>query len=214
MDDSIQKEAEGQFELKAGNMLRASKLCLDNECWEAGVILLYSLIDAMAWLWRDPSHEDVTGQDFIQWIDLYMKPEGAIGVNALDLYGARCGLLHSMTGESKKHRKLEARKVWYSRKVAEGQKWLVQVHMSETLMPVTVSVDALGHAVEAAIRRFWDETKTDAQLAERVLARARTAYFSEGWFGGPPVTQLPDHKPGGDNPLGLVVVVGGSKDTS
>lgn len=207
VDDSCQKEAEEQFDLKVKNMLKARKLCLDNECWEAGIMLLYSLIDAMAWLWRDPSHADVTSQDFIDWIDTYMKPDGAMGVTAMDLFGARCGLLHSMTGESRKHRELKARKVWYARQVSEGVKWLVQVYMSETLMPVTVSVDALGDAVKTAISRFRLELMKDPQLAERVFERARTAYFSEGWFGGPPVSQSLNQESVGAVPLGAVVVV-------
>jgi len=156
----------------------------------------------------------VTGQDFIDWVNLYMVPEGAMGVTAMDLHGARCGMLHSLTGESKKHRKQLARKVWYARQVPEGTRWLVQLYKPETLEPITVSVDALGLAVESAIGRFWQKVADDAQLAERVLERARSAYYSEGWYGGRPVSQHPRLESDTGSSLGAVVVVPGSSATS
>jgi hypothetical protein len=206
MEESVQKEAEEQLSLKVSNMLKASKLCFDNECWEAGVILLYSLIDAMAWLRRDPSHPDVTGPDFREWVERYMLPAPGIHVSAEDLYGARCGMLHSLTGESKKHRNLEARKVGYLRTVPEGVRWLVQIHMAETLEPYSVDVDVLGEAILQGINKFCDEINGNPELNERVSQRVFTSYFSEGWMMKPPM-QRPGLESGSGPSLGAVVVV-------
>jgi hypothetical protein len=208
MEESVRKEAEEQLSLKVSNMLKASKLCFDNECWEAGVILLYSLIDAMAWLWRAPSHSDVTGPDFRGWVDRYMLPAADIHVSAEDLYGARCGLLHSLTGESKKHRELKARKVSYRRTVADGERWIVQLHMAETLEPFSVNVDALSTAIRNGIQKSWGEMEANPELNNRVLERVFLSYFSEGWMMNPmqrPVTQSDS-----GSSLGAVVVVPGS----
>jgi len=209
MDDQVQKEAEEQFELKVSKMLKASQLCFDKEYWEAGVILLYSLIDAMAWLWRDPSHHDVTGADFIEWVNRYMLPAPGIHVSADDIFGARCGLLHSLTGESRRHRNLQARKVSYRRTVPGGERWIVQIHMAETLEPFSVNIDVLGEAILKAIEKFCDEMNNNPELNERVSQRVFTSYFSEGWMVNPgrrPPGLESDTGPS----LGAVVVVPGS----
>lgn len=211
MEESVRKEAEEQLSLKVSNMLKASKLCFDNECWEAGVILLYSLIDAMAWLWRDPSHADVTGPDFREWVGRYMLPAADIHVSTEDLYGARCGLLHSLTGESKKHRELKARKVSYRRTVPHGERWIVQLHTAETLEPFSVNVDVLGAAITNGIQKFWNEMETNPDLNERVLERVFISYFSEGWMMNP--KQRPASESDSGSSLGAVVVVPGSGAT-
>jgi hypothetical protein len=209
MDEQGQKESEEQLELKVSKMLKASQLCFDNEYWEAGVILLYSLIDAMAWLWRDPSHPDVTSADFVEWVNRYMLPAPSIHVSADDLFGARCGLLHSLTGESRRHRNLQARKVSYRRTVPEGERWLVQIHMAETLEPFSVNVDALGEAILKAIEKFCDELNNNPELNERVSQRVFTSYFSEGWMVNPG-RRHPGLESDTGPSLGAVVVVPGS----
>lgn len=209
MEESVRKEAEEQLSLRVSNMLKASKLCFDSECWEAGVILLYSLIDAMAWLWRDPSHSDVTPQDFRAWVDRYMLSAATgIHVSAEDLYGALCGLLHSLTGESKKHRELKARKVSYRRTVPDGERWIVQLHTAETLEPFSVNVDALGAAITDGIQTFFREMEANPELNERVLKRVFISYFSEGWMMNP--NQRPATESDSGSSLGAVVVVPGS----
>jgi len=209
MGKNVQKEAEKQLFLKVSNMLKASRLCFEDECWEAGVILLYSLIDAMAWLWRDPSHDDVTGSDFKEWVDRYMLPAPGIYVSAEDLYGARCGLLHSLTGESKKHRELKARKVSYRRTLAEGERWIVQIHMPETLESFSVNVDVLAATITNGIQKFWDDMEANPELNERVLERVFASYFSEGWMTKAPMPLTGLESESGTS-LGAVVVVPGS----
>jgi hypothetical protein len=193
MDETHQTEAEEQFENKVKKMLAASKLCFDNEFWEAGLILLFSCIDSMAWLWRDPAHPDVTGSDFMGWVDRYMLPSKYLGTNAVDLYGARCGLLHSMTGESKKHRQQNARKLFYTRRIDDQERVLIQLRMNEPQMPIFVNVDALHAALCDALNKFVQELDSDDALLDRVLTRVLDSYFSEayGVFKPPPAPPAP-----------------------
>ena len=76
------------------------------------LIVLYSAIDTLAWV-NLPSG-DVKHKDFIAWVEKYINPEGKFGCTADDLYGARCGLVHSSTAESQKSRKGEAHEIWYA----------------------------------------------------------------------------------------------------
>src|SRR5256886_4727823 len=47
--------------------------------------------------------------------------------SATDLYGARCGLVHSSTGESRLHRQGRARKVFYYRDREGVKKGIIQL---------------------------------------------------------------------------------------
>ena len=77
--------------------------------------LLYSGIDTMAWLGLPDNQEDVTPEDFIQWADRYLFPDSGIPCTALDLYSSRCGIVHSMTAESRIIRQGIAKGVYYAR---------------------------------------------------------------------------------------------------
>src|ERR1035438_9510843 len=71
------------------------RLLLDNECLSAAVILIYSGIDAMAFLNMPAQQTDVTGGDFVRWVDRYVHFPCQEQVSGLDLYGARCSVLHA-----------------------------------------------------------------------------------------------------------------------
>ena len=59
------------------------------------MILVYSGIDAFAWLNRPGNIEDVRRTDFEQWVDTYLLPDSGLNCSSSDLYAARCGLVHS-----------------------------------------------------------------------------------------------------------------------
>jgi hypothetical protein len=150
----------------------------------------------------------VTGSDFKEWVDRYILPAADIHVSAEDLYGARCGLLHSLTGESKKHRELKARKVSYRRTVANGERGIVQLRMAETLEPFSVNVDALGAAITNGIEKFLGEMEANPELNKKVLERVFISYFSEGWMMNP--KQRPATESDSGSSLGAVVIIPGS----
>jgi hypothetical protein len=68
-------------------------------------------IDAMAYLALPASNEDVTRSDFVRWVDRYMKFPCEEQLTGLDLYGARCAMLHSYAMASDLSRKGKCRQV-------------------------------------------------------------------------------------------------------
>jgi hypothetical protein len=63
------------------------------------LVLLYSTIDTMAWLSRPVNSQKTDRNDFIRWVDEYILPNDSIPCTALELYKARCGVVHSHTTE-------------------------------------------------------------------------------------------------------------------
>ena len=66
-------------------------LCLEHDLVNPALILIYSSIDAAAWLWSD-SEEKSTRKNFEGWVNEFMLPAAGLECTATDLYGARCGL--------------------------------------------------------------------------------------------------------------------------
>ncbi len=64
-----------------------------------GFILLYTSIDILASLTRPETSEATSGGFFKDWVANYMLPQLGV-VSADDLWGARCGWLHTLMAES------------------------------------------------------------------------------------------------------------------
>jgi hypothetical protein len=67
--------------------------CLFNQV----LIIMYSAIDTMAWSCR--AEGDSNRSDFYTWCADFMPCED-LGITALDLYAARCSILHSNSSHS------------------------------------------------------------------------------------------------------------------
>ncbi|MCL4417516.1 MAG: hypothetical protein M1365_12630 [Actinobacteria bacterium] len=66
------------------------------------VILILCAIDAMAALSMPNGQKNVTKNDFIDWVGEYMKTDKdqTYQYDPIDLYGARCGIVHRYSAES------------------------------------------------------------------------------------------------------------------
>jgi hypothetical protein len=62
---------------------------------KSALILLYSAIDILGAL--DSPDGVATRATFRRWADRYMKPATTLGCSSLELYSARCGLLHNLS---------------------------------------------------------------------------------------------------------------------
>jgi hypothetical protein len=74
--------------------------------------LLYSAIDIFASLERQPN--EGTRTSFMRWADAYMLPNNALQFSSIDLYAARCGIIHAFSAESDLSRNGKARKIVYA----------------------------------------------------------------------------------------------------
>ena len=91
------------FESQTTDLIVAIRLCQSNGLTIPVLMLLYSAIDGMAWCARRDAERDVTEADFTEWAERYLLP----GIdpellNGVDLYAARCAMLHGQIAESRK----------------------------------------------------------------------------------------------------------------
>ncbi len=100
------------FYANAMQQLESAEDCLKKGRVLSSLCLLYSLMDVTASLERRSG--EGTKSAFVRWVDENMLKGRSSPYSALDLYGARCGVLHSFTPDSDLSREGQARKVIYA----------------------------------------------------------------------------------------------------
>src|ERR1700683_2927339 len=93
--------------------IQSIKLCLDNGLIGPTLILAYVGIDAFGALGRPKGKRRNPREDFVNWAQRYLIV-GDFPPTGLELYGARCALLHNLSGESELSRKGRIRPVFYA----------------------------------------------------------------------------------------------------
>jgi len=87
-----------------------------SSCLDAGLIfpaltLIYSSIDVIAWM----AFGDIKVEDrFTNWIDQWMYKNRKLEASSINLYAARCSILHTLTPDSSLSKKGKANIVTYA----------------------------------------------------------------------------------------------------
>lgn len=165
-------EGKVEFLQHVRKLLKAIELCLQEKMYVPSFMLIYAGIDGMAWLQLAKERYNVTPSDFINWVKQYLLPDSKLRCSGVDLYAARCGLLHTGTPGSSQTRSGSgiARKLFYQ--IEDGR---ILVHMSrrDKTPPIFVDVRELSQSFETAILRFKAQIETNPGLADVVYERAR-----------------------------------------
>jgi len=156
--------------------------------------VIYSTIDAAAWLTAD--HDgDVTRDDFIAWVERYLLPQSKLTCSAIDLYAARCGVLHSMSAYSRLQRRGNARLICYVWG-APGTASLQATLDSAGIEPaIAVHLDDLANALFQGWRRCLESLESDRPASSRLAERASYLFAAHGPFpanSGSDVTRAPN----------------------
>jgi hypothetical protein len=89
------------------NLLNEIAQCQKADATVAAVAMIFVCIDTMAFLAMPASQTAQGKQDFIGWVDTYLKadPIQPYQYRGIDVYAARCSLLHAFSAETEAHRK-------------------------------------------------------------------------------------------------------------
>jgi hypothetical protein len=150
--------------------------------------LVYMGIDWNAWLAMPAAQEDVTRTDFIAWYERYFPALFRKRCPGIEIYAARCGLLHSRTAESRLSRGGRARMVLLAWDNAKASKLTTAIRMARKgREAVVVHLDDLVSAYQNATSAFLSEIENDAALRSRVEIRAQKLFAhqpSDQWDAG------------------------------
>mgnify|MGYP000049544532 CR=1 FL=1 len=146
-------------------------LCLERQCVLSTLVLAYSAIDNLSWLSLPTGKAEITRQHFMSWTDRYVLPNTSLECSSADLYGARCGLIHTLTPDSRMAEQGNAVKINYSwgNQPAYPRKKLEELGMSA----IKIHVDTLCRAIEQGAQRFWEDVEKDKDRLSLLNQRAQ-----------------------------------------
>jgi hypothetical protein len=150
------------------NIVGEIKKCEAAGATTAALALAFVCIDTMAYLALPVGKEKQGRSDFIEWVDTYLKahPSQPYQYRGLDVYGARCALLHAYGSEADFHEKYpESKKFGYH----DGGKHAYDPHVEERL--VLVGTASFLNDLVSGIEEFLKACSADKQLRARVEAR-------------------------------------------
>lgn len=148
-----------KFNLKHGHIL-------------ASIILMYCYINAMASLTMPEKQKDVTGKDFKKWVKKYMKADSnqPYQYEGIDLWGARCGLVHRYQPDSSYSDRGKCKLFLYtSRKnhVYES---------SKSKKVVIISAPRMVRDFYGAMKNFMGDLLKDEEIEEKVIGRFKNFF--------------------------------------
>jgi hypothetical protein len=113
---------------------------------EAALTVIYSGIDSFGLLAAPPDVLDANRTTYKRWCEKYILPllrtvEGT-AIAAVDLYAARCGVLHTSTPLSSLERECDAHQVFYQFKDKTGVNMLLDAKQA----PIRIDIGNLGLA--------------------------------------------------------------------
>lgn len=152
-------------------MISAIDDCLKAERQIPALVLMYSLMDNLSWAASGRSSANTRDQ-FEEWISRWLLPylpRSNPKITPIDLYAARCALLHTGTGVSDLVKSKKAKRLMY----AWGN---AKTRILERTIVVTGSADGhaalhcddLFSALRKALKTFVASADHDAQLAARL----------------------------------------------
>ncbi len=143
------------------------RLLVEHNHFTAAMKLVYSGIDTMAFLGLPPGRVEVESADFAAWCNDYIKLAGAEQPSGEEQYGARCGLLHSHSGLSRRSRKGTVRVLQF----ADDMDPPVRFAPSIDPLLVIVSTRAMAEAFFAGVDRFLIAVFSDPERSRSANER-------------------------------------------
>lgn len=167
----------GSFHCRTGQLLKAVALCIKEKLQLPALVLMYSTMDTMGWLYSDDPKAKIN-ENFKRWVSEYVTDGSQLRCTPDDLWGARCALLHTFTPDSDLSDRGKVRKICYG----WGNASISQLHALIDGMPgaaekyVGVHVDELFGRLCDGMTRFLDDLDANPELAGRVYEKSDRFY--------------------------------------
>jgi hypothetical protein len=159
------------------NIIESIELCLTAKLQISSLVLLYSGIDIVAWLNRPVSKEQVTKKDFIRWVDDYLLPNPNIKCMAIDLYAARCAIIHSYSFSSRLSEEGKAKEIYYAWGKANINSLQNDIDRRPKKSVVAIHINDFLEAFKEGIEKFKLSIKSDKEKEKIICDRAGKYFF-------------------------------------
>jgi hypothetical protein len=170
MEDSA-KEDRGMEAIKSDfqDLGEAVAGCIRAKLYLPALMLIYTWIDIIASF--EKSGREGVRKSFTRWADRYLLPEKNFGCSGMDLYSARCGVLHQMSCNSDLINSGKARRIYYAWGTASADMYPTK--------ELVIHINSLLEVLVAGTSEYFIEVTSDPARTRVVAAKAyRNILFS------------------------------------
>ena len=149
-----------------------------SKCLEAGLIfpaltLIYSSIDVISWM----AFGDINVEErFTNWIDRWMYKRRKLEASPIDLYAARCSVLHTLTPDSSLSKKGKANTVAYAWGNADLNHLIEVAEKRGIERQSFIHINELFELFTEGVNAFMAELDVDSNLREGFDERMAQSY--------------------------------------
>jgi hypothetical protein len=155
------------FEENVIALLESVEDCLAKRRLLPCLILVYSGIDIISSL--EPGR--ASGSAFMAWADKYLLKDALLACTPSDLYGARCGILHTFSAESGMSRKGQARQIVYAWGNAKTEQ-LASTSKELGRNDCVIHIRELINAFRVGLANYLEEVMEDDSRSQKLYAGA------------------------------------------
>ena len=158
-------------------ILKSIDLCLKEKMYIPALIITYSGIDTMSFLSMPEGQNEHHGEDFVKWVEKYMKFSDGSSYSGIDIWSARCGMIHYIGSDTKLTKNGKAHKISY----AMGNEKFVKRDFKDKntlLLGVEQLIKAFNKGVMDCITELLADDRK-AKIAELRLNKLYNYYSKE-----------------------------------
>ena len=162
------------------DLLTSISLCLENKLQLPALILIYSTIDMLAHLNRPKNNQDGARKNYCIWCDKYILPNTEdIHCDSIDLYAARCALLHTYGYKAALTESGQARIVAYAWGDKSAKKMKLVTELTSFKDTAShVHINKLAHGLSVGIDIFMEDILKDPAKHELVKERSKEFFVN------------------------------------
>jgi|SRR4030042_5462827 len=152
-------------------LVAAIDYCIAEKLIMPALVLIYSAIDSVSWIASDNENQTVR-ERFQTWVNEWMLQKYPLPCTAIELYAARCGILHTLTPDSDLTIKKGVRRIAYA--WGKAQQKELDESIKQTNYPgiVAVHVNDIVSSFKNGFTDFIQALETDEVKRELFIKKA------------------------------------------
>ena len=146
-------------------IIHGIELCLENKLQLPTLNLIYSSIDSLSWI----AYGDIEVKTrFTKYIECYMYKEKKLKPSPIDLYAARCAILHTLTSESNISNKGKALQIPYAWGNASVNDLEKSITLSNNNKLIALHINDLFESFKQGLLLFLESNKNNEECITRI----------------------------------------------
>ena len=150
-------------------IISAIDYCISDKLIMPALVLIYSAIDSVSWIASDDEDQSVV-ERFQTWVNEWMLQKYPLPCTAIELYAARCGILHTLTPYSYSSNNKGVRRISYAWGTSQQKDLDKSIKLTKYPGIVAVHVNDIVASFKNGFTDYIDALETD-ECEERTVYR-------------------------------------------